>query len=73
MDKKFEKFYLLGLMYQLGISIIAPILICILIGVFLDKQFKTDHLFTLGGIVLGFILSFVSVYQVLKPFLKNKK
>ena len=62
LDKKFKSYYLLSLVYQLGVSIIIPIVIGIFGGIFLDKKFDSKPLFTLIGIFLGLIFSAVGVY-----------
>jgi len=51
----------------------VPLVGFILIGVFLDKQFGTKPTFILGGLVLGMVVSFYSLYRLLKPFITSVK
>ncbi len=70
---KFSFYYSISLVGQIGWSVAVPLIVFILIGVFLDKQFGTKPALTLGGLVLGMIVSFYSLYQFLKPFLRTSQ
>ena len=68
---KFSFYYSISLVGQVGWSVAVPLVVFILIGVFLDKQFGTKPAFIFAGVGLGMIVSFFSLYKLLKPFLKN--
>ena len=69
---KFNFYYSISLVGQVGWSVAVPLVVFILIGVFLDKQFETKPTFILGGLVLGMVVSFYSLYKLLKPFITKK-
>ena len=58
---------------SLGFVVAVPILGGIALGIFLDSKLAVkDPIFTLGGILLGVIISGWSVYLMLKPLLSEK-
>lgn len=58
---------------SLGFVVAVPILGGIALGIFLDSKLAVkDPIFTLGGILLGIIISGWSVYLMLKPLLSEK-
>ncbi len=50
---------------------------CIVLGIvggfWLDNKLNTNHVFLLIGIVLGIVIAGFGVYQMLQPFLNNKR
>lgn len=62
----------LSLVTQLGISMVVPIVICLFIGVFLDRSLNTSPLFLLVFILLGIGAGFRSVYMLTKNFYDSK-
>jgi F0F1-type ATP synthase assembly protein I len=42
-------------------------------GLWLDHRFHTLPIFMLIGLILGLILAFWGVYQLLRPFLSDKQ
>lgn len=64
----------LGLVTQLGITMITPILICTFIGIFIDEKIHKAPLFTLGFIILGAAAGFRNLfYTASKQAKKNEK
>lgn len=61
-----------SLILQLGISMIVPILICLFIGVWIDRFFDTSPLFLIIFIILGVGAGFRSIYVLTKDFYKDK-
>ena len=58
---------------SLGFVISVPILGGIALGIFLDSKLEVKNsIFTLGGILLGIIISGWAVYLMLKPLLSEK-
>ncbi len=51
--------------------------ICIILGIFgglwLDNRLNTKPTFLLVGMVLGIVIAGFGVYQMLQPFLNNKR
>lgn len=60
------------LVLQVGISMIVPILMCTLFGVFLSKRLDMPMI-SLGAIIIGCIAGFNGVYRLLKGYLKDTK
>ncbi len=66
MDKKVMK--ALSLITQLALSMLVPILMCLFIGIVLDRLCATSPLFLLIFIFLGIGGGFRSVYMLTKSF-----
>ena len=68
---KFDKsvFQTFSLISQLGVSIVAPILLCTLLGVYLDGKFSLSS--TVWLIILGVLAGVRNAYVLLKN--ANKK
>lgn len=62
----------LSLVTQIGISMVIPIVMCLFIGLFLDRLAGTSPLFLLIFIFLGVGGGFRSVYVLTKAFYKDK-
>ena len=63
--------FYLGSAGQIGFAILIPLLLCLGIGIWLDTHFHTKPQFTLGGIILGFILSFTNLFMTLRQIIKQ--
>ncbi|OPJ55267.1 AtpZ/AtpI family protein [Alkalithermobacter paradoxus] len=76
MDKKnkwLDALENLSLISQIGISMVSPIIVCVLIGNFLDKKMNTQPLFLFIFIVLGVASSFVNLYKIALRDKKKRK
>lgn len=62
----------LSMISQIGISMLVPILGCILIGAFLDKHFGTDVVFLIIFTILGVGASFRTLYMMTVHQFKDK-
>ncbi len=62
----------LGLISQIGITMLVPILICLGIGVFIDRAFGTAPVFMIIFILLGVPAGFRSVYMLTLDYFKDK-
>ncbi len=60
---------LIGVGWFIGISI----LLGLLAGSWLDSKFDTKPLFVIFGLILGLIVAFYGVYQMLLPLIRNKQ
>ena len=69
MGKWGQAFRLIGVGFFIGICIIAGMLF----GLWLDTRFDTRPIFIILGLIVGLILAFWGVYQMLIPFLNNKR
>ncbi len=55
---------------QVGISMISPVLICGILGYYMDKSFHTSFWFIIM-ILLGIMAAFRNVYLMLRRFYKK--
>ncbi len=60
-------------MTGMGFFIGACILLGIIAGIWLDGKLNTEPVFVIIGMVLGIIVAFYGVYQMLLPLLDNKR
>ncbi len=72
MKKHNEVFEMLSLIMQLGISMLVPILMCTLFGVWLGRRFGMNWI-PVVGFVIGAAAGMESVYKIVKKYLKNKE
>jgi len=63
MDKNF--FYYLGLVTQLGITIIVSVLVGLGIGLFIDNKLNMKGPFTITFLVIGIIGGFKAAYELI--------
>lgn len=64
----------LSMISQLGITMITPILICLLIGQFIDEISHKTPLFTIAFILLGTAAAFRNLfYHTMKQVKKDSK
>ncbi|MBU5436731.1 AtpZ/AtpI family protein [Tissierella sp. MSJ-40] len=62
----------LGLISQIGISVITPILLGVFIGQFIDKKVGTQGIFIIVFIILGAGAGFLNLFK-LGGWQKNKR
>lgn len=70
MDKKLIR--ALSLVTQLAVSMLVPILLCLFIGIVLDRWLNTSPLFIIIFILLGVGGGFRSVYMLTRSFFTEK-
>nr|WP_228370438.1 AtpZ/AtpI family protein [Gottschalkia acidurici] len=63
----------IALVSQIGISMITPIIICILLGNYLDKKFNTNLIFLVIFITIGVGSAFTSVYKLVSKDFDEKR
>jgi F0F1-type ATP synthase assembly protein I len=64
--------YVLSMGSQLGFLIAFPLIICVLIGVMIDKKMNTFPWFLLIMVLVGIGLTVIDVYKVIIPFLEKR-
>ncbi len=69
--KQNEVFEMLTLIMQLGISMLVPILMCTLAGVWISGKLGAKWIPEVGFII-GAAAGMESVYKIVKKYLKNK-
>lgn len=62
--KRRELIRCLALVSQLGITMLTPVILCVFIGIWLDKRFSTY--FTLPFLILGILAGARSAYLLAK-------
>lgn len=70
--KKGNVLYALSLGSQLGLMIAAPLVVCLLLGIFLDKQFNTAPMFLLALVIFSIIATIFDVYYIIMPFIEKR-
>ena len=55
-----------------GFFIGGSIVLGVLLGIWLDTKFNT-HLLWVAGLILGLVVAFWGVYQMLLPLMSNKR
>ena len=51
---------------NLGWSLVAPLILGVVLGIYLDRLFSTKIVFILGGIMLGFVVSIYNLWKLTK-------
>lgn len=62
----------LGLVTQIGLSVITPILLGVFFGQFLDKKLGLNGIFSIIFIILGAGAGFLNIFKLTGSF-KNKR
>lgn len=57
---------------ELGFLIAFPLITCILLGLWIDKRLNTFPWILLASVLVGMILTVVSVYKIVIPFLEKR-
>jgi F0F1-type ATP synthase assembly protein I len=57
---------------ELGFLIALPLIICILLGLWIDKKLNTFPWILLASVLAGMILTVVNVYKIVIPFLEKR-
>lgn len=60
-------------MTGVGFFVGACILLGVIAGIWLDSKLNTGPVFVIIGLVLGIIVAFYGVYQMIRPLLDNKR
>lgn len=63
----------LVLITQVGINLATPIVLCALLGSWIDKRVGTKWIFSVIFILLGIASGFLSTYRLIMAFNKSKK
>jgi len=64
MDKSF--LYYLGLLTQLGLTVVVAIFLSLWVGIFLDNKFGSKGIFTIISLIFGTIGGFKAAYELIK-------
>ena len=65
-------FYALSLGMELGFLIAIPLVVFLLLGLFLDRKFRTFPIFLICGIITGLGATFLDIYYLVLPFLEKR-
>jgi len=72
-NKWLEALTYLGLVSQLGVYMVVPILICGFLGGVIDRKFNTAPIFFVILIILGIGAGFVNTYRIAISVIKKRK
>ena len=72
-DKDSINFTAVDLAWDLGFTVIIPIIAFILLGRYLDEKFNTAPVFILIGIILGVFLSSYGAYRMTMKVINKSK
>ena len=61
----------LGIITQIGLTVVGSILIFFFLFLFLDKKLNTRGILLPIGIIIGIVSGFICSYRILKRFYKN--
>jgi F0F1-type ATP synthase assembly protein I len=64
--------YVMAMGGQLGFLIAFPLVICVVVGVMIDKKMNTFPWFMLTMILVGIGLTVIDVYKIVIPFLEKR-
>jgi len=64
--------YVLAMGGQLGFLIAFPLIICVVVGVMIDRKMNTFPWFMLIMIFVGIGLTVVDVYKIVIPFMEKR-
>jgi F0F1-type ATP synthase assembly protein I len=64
--------YVLAMGGQLGFLIAFPLIVCVIVGVMIDKKLNTFPWFLLIMVLVGIGLTIVDVYKIVIPFLEKR-
>jgi predicted F0F1-ATPase subunit len=63
--------FYIGSAGQLGLAIIIPLLMGIAAGIYLDTKFGTKPMYTLLGLLVGLLISIVSLIKTVKDLINS--
>lgn len=66
MKEKRKLYYIIAIGGQITILLVGPVVFCLLLGFWLDSFFHTTPLFTIIGVIVGFVGSIFNVFRVMK-------
>ncbi|CAH2215012.1 AtpZ/AtpI family protein [Tepidibacter aestuarii] len=72
-NKWFEAVVYLSLVSQIGIYMLAPILICGYLGSLIDRKFSTGPIFFIILVLIGIGAGFANAYKVAISVIKKRK
>ncbi len=64
----------LVMVLQFGINVIVPIILCMAIGILIDRVTRSDSgVSTIVGILIGIVAAFNGAYRSVKGYLKKQE
>ena len=56
----------------IGFYIAGAIILGLLGGLWLDSKLNSEPFFLIAGLILGIVVAFFGVYNMIRPFISNK-
>ena len=72
-DERQKLFYIMGVGMQFGFMVAITMAALLVGGVYLDRALKTGPLFTITGVILGFVGAGLEMRHVVIPFLEKRQ
>ncbi len=63
----------IGLVSQLGLTVVSAILISFFVFLYLDRKFHTDGILIIVGVLMGVFSGLLAAYKLLKKFYKKNE
>ncbi len=57
----------------IGFFIAGSIILGLLGGLWLDSKLNSEPFFLIAGLILGIVVAFFGVYNMIRPFITNKQ
>jgi len=57
----------------IGFYIAGSIILGLLGGLWLDSKLNSEPFFLIAGLILGIVVAFFGVYNMVRPFISNKQ
>ena len=57
----------------IGFYIAGAIILGLLGGLWLDSKLNSEPFFLIAGLILGIVVAFFGVYNMVRPFISNKQ
>lgn len=59
-------YYIIAVSGYITILLVAPVVLFLLLGFWLDSFFHTGHIFVISGVIIGFVGSVFNVFKVME-------
>lgn len=60
---KFDGYKNLALITQIGLSVLIPIMLCLALGIYIDKKVGTNMMWTIIFLIIGVLSGFLNIFK----------
>jgi F0F1-type ATP synthase assembly protein I len=61
-----KTYYILAISGYITVFLVAPVVLCLVLGLWLDSFLHTTPLFVILGVIIGFAGSIINVFKVME-------